>query len=103
MANCAHLPGEGRKYGTGRACNPLSNTDAAYIAGLIDGEGTVGVTWRKPTSISRHGRFGFHVAGNMTAEVVLDWVAEATGIGSKIGPFDTEGNRAKSFRWAATS
>ncbi len=88
-------------YGSGRRSNTLSVADAAYLAGLIDGEGTIGMAWRKPGS--RAGRFQFHVVVNMTERDVLAWVAETTGLGNVTGPYARRGNWHGFFRWAVQS
>ncbi len=72
----------GRAYGTGRACNPLSAIEAAYIAGIIDGEGCIDVARCRPDRQRKNGRFLLLVTINMTSSVVLDWLNKATGLGT---------------------
>lgn len=54
----------------------LSATDAAYLAGLIDGEGTIGLT-RRHTGENR--QLVLSIA-NTEAEI-LQWVLDRTGVG----------------------
>ncbi len=53
----------------------LNAIDAAYLAGLIDGEGTVGLYYR-----SGHG-VALHLSIANTFRPVLEWVRQTTGVG----------------------
>lgn len=91
----------GAPYGRGRKCNALSTTDAAYIAALIDAEGTIGLTYRRGNE-KRAERMTLHIAVTMTTPIILDWVIATTGLGvrNKAG-YDIGGNSAHRFSWAA--
>ncbi len=91
----------GRIYGTGPACRELLITDAAYIAGLIDGEGCIGISYRRRTN--RAARFQPCVAINITDRDVLRWMAEITGLGAVLGPFIPGARRAETYRWSIFS
>src|ERR1035441_7731027 len=62
------------KYG--RKCNLLSDVDAAYLAGIMDGEGTI--------MIYKRGRAaaGMRITVANTFRPLLEWVVVATGCGS---------------------
>lgn len=59
-----------------RQIKPLNNTDAAYTAGLIDGEGTITVS-RKHKNENRQ----LCVSISSTEIVLLDFVLSVSGIG----------------------
>jgi hypothetical protein len=96
---------EGRKYGIGRPCKILSVAEAAYVAGLIDGEGCIGMVTRKPTAACKNGRFVLHVSVAMTSPLILDWLIEITGIGTRnrSGYKPSSDTRSPFFRWQVTS
>jgi len=53
----------------------LSETDKAYLAGLVDGEGHIGI------SLSSKGHFNGRVKINMTDKPTMEWCVETTGVG----------------------
>jgi hypothetical protein len=57
--------------------NKLSSIDAAYLAGLIDGEGTVTLT-----RVHRNRQRGLVVAISNTERDILDHVREVVGCGT---------------------
>lgn len=94
----------GAPYGRGRACNTLSATDAAYIAGLIDGEGSIGLTYRRPSKIGAGERMTLHIAVSMTAAIIPDWLISVTGLGSRSKKGHQTGrDRAHTYLWVASS
>jgi len=64
----------------------LSKEDAAYLAGLIDGEAYVGVTRATTSAAAKGCRRGVSyramISVRMTHHPVLDWALAATGVGS---------------------
>lgn len=84
----------------GREARPLSPTDAAYLAGILDGEGTISLHHDKdrplPTPL---------ISIANTSKDLLVWVANATGLGS-IQPHrryaSTLGPKPQ-FNWSTTS
>jgi hypothetical protein len=89
----------GKKRREAKQCAKLSKIDAAYMAGLIDGEGCIGAYW----CLGRNrGQGGVHlvVAFCMTDREVLDWVAHVTKLGT-IHAIRTQRkpNHSQSFRW----
>lgn len=70
---CRHAA---RKRRCGALCKELTETQAAYIAGIVDGEGSIMLVARK----SHLGAY-LRVAICNTHRGVLDWVSEKTGIG----------------------
>src|SRR5262245_3668292 len=66
------------RIGTGAKCKMLSDLEAAYVAGLFDGEGNVSL-WR---SCSRgRGNYAFKTHISNTNLDILYWLQELTGIG----------------------
>jgi hypothetical protein len=62
------------------SANTLLPTQAAYIAGFFDGEGSVNVYFRKAHNGRRYGRLTARLSQNDPA--VLRWVQEVTGLGT---------------------
>lgn len=56
----------------------MNNTDAAYLAGLVDGEGHIGIRWNKGVS-------GWLLAPGLSVGSsdlpVLQWCYSVTGVG----------------------
>ncbi len=59
-----------------RTCNTLSVAQRAYIAGLIDGEGTITLS-RKHKNDMRQ----LAVSVSSTEKVMLDYILDASGVG----------------------
>jgi len=73
----------------------LSKTDAAYIAGLIDGEGTVTLT-RKHKNENRQ----LCVSISSTEIDLLEFVLSATGVGKITNKQASKSHHAHSFAYA---
>lgn len=73
----------------------LSNTDAAYIAGLIDGEGTVTLT-RKHKNENRQ----LCVSISSTEISLLDYVLAVTGVGKITTKKTSQSHHSRSFTYA---
>ena len=78
-----------------RQTQPLSKIDAAYIAGLIDGEGTVTLT-RKHKNENRQ----LCVSISSTEIALLDFVLIATGVGKITNKLATKPHHTHSFAYA---
>ena len=74
---------------------PLIKTDAAYIAGLIDGEGTITLT-RQHKSDYRQ----LCISISSTERVLLEFVESATGVGNITNKRTTKPHHAPSFTFA---
>lgn len=86
----------------GRRCKDLSIKEAAYLAGLFDGEGSVGITRRlRPKKGQATPSYGIILSITNTHEGVLRWVCETTGLGAVYCHFLSDGIRKDSFRWQA--
>jgi hypothetical protein len=72
--------------------NNLSPIDAAYLAGLIDGEGTVTLT-----RVHRNRQRGLVVAISNTERDILDYVREVVGCGTISNKRRSQGNHTPSF------
>lgn len=62
------------RYRRGAFSNILSDTQAAYIAGIVDGEGSIMLVVRRDTVAVR-------LAVTNSHRGVLDWLVETTGVG----------------------
>jgi LAGLIDADG endonuclease len=59
----------------------LSNIDAAYIAGIIDGEGHIGISRHKTKTAVRGFRYRGRIQIEMTNRSLLRWIKRKCGIG----------------------
>jgi len=79
---CSHRCGvQKQSYARGRTSKTLRAEDAAYIAGLLDGEGCFGIfkrTARKPLVSDQ---YSIHIAICITDPYIIPWLAEVTGCG----------------------
>tara|TARA_R100000655_G_C2861284_1_gene171520 strand:+ start:76 stop:486 length:411 start_codon:yes stop_codon:yes gene_type:complete len=81
----------------------MTETDAAYLAGLFDGEGSV---YYKRTKQIRHNRPGKPVHNiwvirmeiAMTEKSIINWVHEFTGVGHS-GSRKVKPGKKKQWRW----
>jgi len=74
---------------------PLNVQDAAYIAGLIDGEGTVTLT-RKHKNENRQ----LCISISSTEKELLDFVLSATGVGKITNKRASKSHHTPSFAYA---
>jgi hypothetical protein len=81
----------------------MSKEDAAYLAGLIDGEGCIGTYWRKDGNAGKGCQL-LTVAFCMTDREVLDWVADVTRLG-KVHPVKAQRkkNHSQAYNWRCCS
>ena len=81
----------------------MTETDAAYLAGLFDGEGSV---YYKRTKQIRHNRPGkpvhniwvIRMETAMTEKSIINWVHDFTGVGHS-GPRKVKPGKKKQWRW----
>src|SRR5262245_58307366 len=73
---CSRLCHQRSRYQRGRQCRELTIAEAAYIAGFIDGEGTIHI-YRQV-----HGYCGVRVTVVNTVRAPIAWMVERTGIGT---------------------
>jgi hypothetical protein len=78
-------------YIHGRQPKELSATDAAYIAGLMDGEGCIMLLWRKGIKT--------RVNVSNTHRPVLEWLVETTGIGGIVRQTRSSSKHSPSWYW----
>ncbi|MBK9130305.1 MAG: LAGLIDADG family homing endonuclease [Gammaproteobacteria bacterium] len=78
-----------------RTVNPLSLIDASYIAGLIDGEGTITLT-RKHRGENRQ----LAVSISSTERPLLQYVLDITGVGKITGKHVRYSHHAPGFTYA---
>lgn len=65
-------------------CKALSATDAAYLAGILDGEGYIGIHDRRSTR-PRSSRPSICVDVGNTSRELIDWLHRVTGTGTITG------------------
>ena len=77
--------------------NVLAPTDAAYIAGILDGEGTISINFRNPRSASRevNTQLTIQVAVVMTDYEVIHWLKEVTGTTGEIYHYEARQSHHK--------
>ena len=75
--------------------NPLCATDAAYIAGLIDGEGTITLS-RKHRNENRQ----LAISISNTEKYLLEYVLDKVGAGKITGKRTTRPHHTPSFTYA---
>jgi hypothetical protein len=84
------------RYRRGLVCAALSPTEAAYIAGLIDGEGSVMLIKR-----GSGGGCQLRVVVSNTHEGVLRWLSAVTGIGKTYRLIAATERHKAGFSWRA--
>jgi hypothetical protein len=89
-----------------RKANKLSDIQAAYLAGLIDGEGSIFVQ-RVKTRNSKMSRTGFHYragfAISMTDRKTVEWCSKVTGFGKISSPKRCKKHCRPGHRWSVWS
>ena len=84
----------------------MNSHDAAYLAGLIDGEGSVFVQ-RVKTRGSKASRCGYHYRSGlsitMTDRKTIKWLVKTTGCGRVLSRRPYKKNHRPSFRWCIWS
>lgn len=79
----------------------LSENEAAYLAGLIDGEGTIFV--QRVKGGKKVSKCGFHyragLAISMTDRRLMKWVHRVTGVGKVSGVRRHKKKHKPGFRW----
>ena len=83
-------------------CKTLSPTDAAYLAGIFDGEGSIGVSRYRNKENACGYKFEPYVNITNTSKAMLDWVCEKTGL-DKVYDRKESSIKAKRrcWRWSA--
>lgn len=80
------------RYRRGRIATTLSSTQAAYLAGLIDGEGSIVLYMRRDVVAMR-------VMVSNTHRGVLDWIQSLTGVGQTFNTRPETALNKASFQW----
>jgi hypothetical protein len=88
----------------GKAIRPLTKTQAAYIAGIIDGEGSITICRRtNPAGVHGMKRGCYHrllLTTNMTHKKTIVWLRAATGLGSVYPARNaSQKNHKPSWKW----
>lgn len=87
---CSKLCAQKARYRSGRKCNKLTPTQAAYIAGFLDGDGSIFL-------YKRHSKVALRVAFANNDRAVLIWIHHVTNLGSIVS-FD-DGHTAHAVRF----
>lgn len=82
-----------------KLANRLSPTQAAYFAGLIDGEGHIAL-YKRPDSA--HGRVVPRMGIGMTKRECMDWIMAVTGVGTLNTDWDGNVAHARRIQWVVT-
>ncbi len=80
------------RYRTGAKANDLTPTEAAYIAGLVDGEGSFILYKRRDVVAMKLTISNTNLAG-------LEWVLERTGVGHIVGEGDETSTHKARYAW----
>jgi hypothetical protein len=86
-------------YRRGSVCAELSPTDAAYLAGFFDGEGSFVIL--RGAHGSPNNTFRVTVSGSK--ESVIAWIAEVTGVGTRVYANLTAKNPKWAEKWTWTA
>jgi hypothetical protein len=89
---CSDVCQRAARFRRGSKSKPLDGYDAAYIAGLIDGEGSV-------MAPKRWAVISIRLTCSNTKRSVLDWLAEVTGVGNVCANRPEGEYNAASFVW----
>jgi hypothetical protein len=81
------------RYRNGAKCNELSRDDAIYMAGFIDGEGSIILTGHR-------GKAELKLGVVNTNKAVLLWMCEVTGIGAVHLHQKEEQKKQQSYMWS---
>lgn len=84
------------RYRHGARANDLSPLDAAYFAGLFDGEGSV-ILYMRRTAVAMR----IHIAN--TYVPILEWVKETTGVGSVMAGKKASNVNKAGWWWACNA
>jgi len=85
------------RYRRGSVCKKLSEVDAAYIAGFVDGEGSIMLINRKSVALR------LTIAQSEKSVDVLDWIGEVTGVGARIMKKAASPNHDNGWTWICNS
>ena len=90
-----------KDYETGLKINKLSETEAAYIAGFIDGEGSIGLSDRgKEARKTRDLIYIMKISISNTNRDVLEWIRLKIGFGSIYTARKGNNKHKQSYQWA---
>lgn len=85
----------------------LSLADAAYLAGLIDGEGSIAVSRTKTSASAKACKRGFAYRSSVTITMtdlpVLEWVKRTAGVGNICVKKARSRNHKQAWSWTAWS
>lgn len=85
------------RYQRGKDCLKLSETDAAYIAGFLDGEGSILLTLRANGSVSM-----LVTVANTNAEVI-EWLIGVTNVGRLFSRTPRSDRHRGTYWWQANA
>ncbi len=90
---CSDLCQRRSRYRRGRQANAITPEQRGYIAGIIDGEGSIILYKRRDDVVAM-----MLVVSN-TGKKLLDWIAETTGVGSVCAQYAATDKRKATWFW----
>jgi len=93
---CSAACGNLTRYRRGASALALQPTDAAYLAGIIDGEGSIMVLSKRDTCIIK-----ISVANTFVG--LIEWLTEVTGIGSVVMTARASEKHKTGYHWQCYS
>lgn len=84
------------RYRKGKQANALSATDAAYIAGFMDGEGSIMIQ-------PKWNAYSIRISAVNTDHEVMQWIVSATGIGRIYHRKRTNSSHSDTWWWQCAS
>lgn len=94
----------GSTYTKNKTILPLTDTEGAYIAGIIDGEGNIALS-KKSNGVGNKRGVAFRPYVNVanTNLELIEWLSKTTGLGSTVVIKRTHENRKTAYRWCLWS
>lgn len=84
------------RYRRGARCKELSPIDAAYIAGFLDGEGSIMI-------LPRAKSINVRVTATNCVRSVLDWLVEVTEVGAVVAKSSKNNNARQSYHYVCNA
>jgi hypothetical protein len=81
----------------------LSATEAAYIAGIIDGEGSISMSYTGPRYGYRYGNYRLVLQVGNTKEPLIEYLHRITGVGNRWNREGQKQEHAKVWYWQVTN
>lgn len=96
---CSRRCAANARWRTGSTSNALSAVDAAYLAGLMDGEGSVMLYRRKKDAAGS----ALRIAIANTNMILIDWCLSKTGVGNVLTKLGANERHKTGYQWIANA